>query len=262
MPLSSATLLFLTTLALPAAGETPESTCAAVAACNSIGTEAYKAGRYQDAAVAFERQVDYADTAIELLEMDDKPVGSKESNARQLALNNVVLAYLKGGECLKARVFLDLADAAHGATRANAAQLQKACASQLKTDSRTGDYWQYVGHGSFNNVTLNQGANGALIFDAFWMRISRGPLDEYGPAAFGSLAEVSLDVTGNGAKGMYDSYVEDKLCELNLTFVGQAIEIAQQTDDDCNIGGAGAYLGGRYVLVSTTPSPPQKNEDQ
>lgn len=260
MPFST-TLLLLATLAQPAADETPESTCDSLATCNTIGTAAYKAGRHKDAAVAFERQVDYADTAIEALAMEDKEAGPKENNARELALNNAVLAYMKGGECLKARVFLKLADAAHGATQANAAQLDKSCGAQLKADSHTGDYWQYVGHGSFNNVTLNQGANGDLILDAFWMRISRGPMDTYGPAAFGSLAEVSMEVTSDGAKGLYNSYVDDKLCELNLKFLGQAIEIDQQTDEECNIGGAGAYLGGRYELVSTTPSPPQKKED-
>ena len=251
-------LTVLTSLLLAAE---PEA-CASLAECNSRGTADYKAGRYAAAAQSFERQVDYADTAIELLSFDDKEAGPKEIAARELALNNVVLAYLRNGECLKARAFINLADAAGKATQVNRAQLDKTCAQQLKADSQTGDYWQYVGHGSWNNVTLNKGANGDLILDAFWMRISRGPMDDYGPAAFGSLAEVSMEVKGKTASGLYDGYEDDKLCELKLKFAGQAIEIDGQTEEACNIGGAGAYLGGRYELVSTTPSPPEKKEDQ
>lgn len=260
MPLTPSVLL-LVALSAPAAGETPESTCDSVAACNQLGTAAYKSRRYEDAKLAFGRQIDYADTAIGDLSMADQEPGSKELNARQLALNNAVLAHLKAGECLKARVFLRLADATHSATKANAAQLDKACGAQLKADSRTGDYWQYVGHGAFNQVTLNQGPGGDLVLDAFWMRISRGPLDTYGPAAFGSLAEVAMEVSSDGADGLYNGNGEDELCELKLKFLGQAIEIQPQENDSCNIGGAGAYLGGRYELVSTQPSPPQKNED-
>ena len=52
--------------------------CDSVASCNRIGTAAYQAGRYLEAVEIFERQIDYADTAIEVRRFADQPDEPKD----------------------------------------------------------------------------------------------------------------------------------------------------------------------------------------
>lgn len=243
-------------LAPAAAPETAESSCDSVARCNAIGTAAYQAGRYTAAATAFDRQIDYAETAIERVENENLPAGDSLAHDREIALNNAALARIGAGECLQARTLLKLADPGHRATRANTALLERRCATGLRADSRTGDYWQYARHSFFSTLTLHPGKPGELLLDAYWVRTGRGPMDEYGPAAVGSLEQLSLDLDGDVASGLYNGLEDDQLCELKLHFVGQAVEIDYQKESGCNTGGFGAVLGGRYELVSTTPSSP------
>ena len=73
------------------------------------------------------------------------------------------------------------------------------------------------------------------------------------------MAEVPLEPVDDGLEGQFDGYEENDRCRLFLELTGQAIEISPQERESCNTGGAGAYLSGRYELVSVTPSPPQKN---
>lgn len=250
----------LTTLLLLAPAtttDTPESTCDSVALCNERGTAAYQSGRMADAQRAFERQIDYADSAIEDLEQAGQPVPAGHQNARQLALNNAALAYLKEGACLKARAFLRLADASHRATQTNLRQLQRKCGAQLEADSQTGDYWQYAGHGAFSTLTLRPGADGGLLLDANWLRITRGPIDSTGAIAFGGFEQLPLSPNGQRATGSYAGS-EGIRCEIVLAFVGQAIEITGSENDDCNQWGAGGQLSGRYILVDPKPSTPAR----
>ena len=70
---------------------------------NRRGTADYQAGRHEQALVHFQRQVDYADTALEEFAFNDTEPTAKAIAAREVALNNVALGHLKNGECLKAR---------------------------------------------------------------------------------------------------------------------------------------------------------------
>jgi hypothetical protein len=254
-------LLFLAGLA-PLAVEP----CNSVARCNSQGTSAYQAGRYAQALEHFERQIDYAETAIQDREIEDQPVEPKLSQARETALNNALLALIKAGECLKARAYLSLTDASASATRANTRVFEQRCADAMQQSGPVGDYWQYAGHGAWNRATIRQRPDGSLELDAFFMRISRGPLDTYGPAAFGSHAGVALRIdqpsTPGGqtsAEGDYEGYGEDPQCTLRLHFTEAGFEVADQTNTDCHIGGAGAWFVGPYLYVSSTASAPDES---
>lgn len=233
--------------------------CQSVAECNRQGTSEYQAGRYAQALVHFERQVDYAETAVQEFTFVDKEPTPKAIAARELALNNAALAHLKLGECLKARAWLALADAKGSATIANRTQLIKHCGAKLEQDSVVGDYWQYAGHGSWNRVTLNPGAAPQLIFDGFWMLINQGPLDQHTPTASGAETGITMTPVGNGLEGYFDGTSDDR-CRLHLELTGQSIEITPQDRESCNTGGYGAHLSGRYVLVSTSPSPPYRKQ--
>lgn len=257
-------LRFLLLVLLSPAAAAQPAACDSVARCNAVGTAAYQAGRYAEALEHFERQIDYAETAIRDHESAElSPVDAKLTQARQTALNNALLALIKADECLKARAYLSLTDAAASATRANTRLFEQRCAEAVKQSGPVGDYWQYAGHGAWNRATIRARPDGELELDAFFMRISRGPLDAYGPAAFGSHARVALRInrpTASGARasaeGDYEGYGEDPACTLRLSFTDTGFEVADQANADCHTGGAGAYFVGPYHFVSTRPSPP------
>jgi hypothetical protein len=223
--------------------------CDSVRSCNRLGTEAYQAGDYLLAAEHFDRQIDYAETALQ--NSADEARKERLQAARDLALNNAALAYLKAGECLKARAYLDLARAEARATLANRRQLTARCGEAPAESATPGIYWQYAGHGLWNRVQISPTGDETLRLDAFWMRTGRGPMDEYGIKAFGELQQVALHIDGTDARGQFDGLDESTSCRLVLRFIGQSILIEIGADPNCQIGGAGALLQGRYVLVST-----------
>jgi len=223
--------------------------CDSVTSCNRLGTAAYEAGDYLLAVERFGRQIDYAETALQ--NSADEASQERLQAARDLALNNAALAHLKAGECLKAGAYLDQARAEARATLANRRQLSARCGDTLAQSASTGIYWQYAGHGLWNRVQIAPTGDETLRLDAFWMRTGMGPMDEYGIKAFGELEQVALHVDGSSARGLFDGLDENKPCSLALRFLGQSIEIEIADDADCQTGGAGALLQGRYVLVST-----------
>lgn len=226
------------------------ATCGTAAECNRKGSEAYQAGRSNEASALFSRQIDFAET-------DQRDAGDgdeKAQRARDLALNNAALAQLQGGECRKAAAYLGLADPQARATQANLRQLQKRCAAPAAATSLIGDYWQYAGHGAWNTITLRPTGDETLSLDAFWMRISRGPLDLYGLAAFGELTEVAVVVDGANATGRYEGIDSGIVCIANLTLTTEHLDILVSDQPECAVGGAGAILTGRYQRVSTEPS--------
>lgn len=226
--------------------------CDSAAACNRNGSAAYQAGDFASAAERFDRQIDFAETELDAAsEMEDSPDDSLLA-ARDLALNNTVLARIKAGECLKARAFLDLARPEAKATLANRRALEKRCGEMLANVSGPlGEYWQYAGHGQWNRLSLRETGDETLRLDAFWMRIARGPVDTYGLAAFGELQQVYLHPRDGGATGRFDGYEAEPGCELAVRFEPQALEVSITPEANCRTGGAGAELHGRYVLVAT-----------
>ncbi len=223
--------------------------CDSVRSCNRLGTAAFDAGDYLLATEHFERQIDFAETAMQ--NSLDQSADERLQAARDMALNNAALAYLKAGECLKARAYLDEARAEARATLANRRQLEGRCGEALALTTTTGIYWQYAGHGLWNRVQIAPTGDETLRLDAFWMRTGMGPMDEYGIKAFGELEQVALRLDGASARGLFEGLDESAPCSLALRFVGQAIEIDIPNDPNCQTGGAGALLHGRYVLVST-----------
>jgi hypothetical protein len=223
--------------------------CDSVSSCNRLGTSAYEAGDYLRAVEHFDRQIDYAETAFQ--HSVEEPDGQSLQAARDLALNNAALAYLKAGKCLKSRAYLDQARADARATMANQRQLAARCGDEMASSASTGVYWQYAGHGLWNRVQIAPTGDETLRLDAFWMRTGMGPMDHYGIKAFGELQQVALHVDGAIARGEFDGHDENTPCKLGLRFLGQAIDIGAMADPDCQIGGAGALLEGRYMLVST-----------
>jgi hypothetical protein len=222
--------------------------CSAYASCNRIGTEAFQAGDFTRAAAQFDRQIDYAETALAEAGGDDEGALVR----RDTALNNAALARLRGGECLKARAYLDQARAEARATQANRRQWDSRCAgSAAALVGPVGEYWQYAGHGLWNRISLRETGDETLRLDAFWMRVGRGPMDEYGIKAFGELEQVFVFPADGGASGRFGGIDPEVECRIELRFEPQALEVSHTPTPDCQTGGMGAVLHGRYVLVST-----------
>lgn len=249
---TSAVLLF----SLLLAGD--EASCDTAAQCNRLGSEALQQGRLDVAAQLFEAQVDYAETALQQAEpgADD----SKLAHAREIAVNNAALAALKAGDCLRARAWLEAAEPTHKATVANRKQLSDRCAGKLDVVTRTGEFWQYAGHGAWNSITLRETGDETLQFSAFWMRVGRGPIREYGPAAIGDIEQAFIHTDGQRGRGRFDSYDDGVTCELDITWVPGGLEIRHTDAPECRLGGAGAELFGKYWRVGD-PAPESPSTD-
>ncbi len=233
-----------------------DSTCSSVGECNREGTAAYQAKDYASASAHFARQIDFAETQLADVKsgVDDDGDGRAANAARNLAINNAALAALQAAECRKASAFLELADADNRGTQANLRQWQKRCGDLAAPDGPIGDYWQYAGHGAWNKITLSPTGDETLSLDAFWMRISRGPLDVYGLAAFGELREVAVLVDGASASGRYDGISAEAECRVSFELADEWLVVRPSQHAECEVGGAGALLQGRYQRVSIHPS--------
>lgn len=235
-----------------------ESDCASAAACNALGSKALQAGDIKRAQQIFALQVDYAETAQKLAEVDADL--TRLAHAREIAVNNAALAALRAGDCPRARAWLEAADPAHKATAANRRQLDARCAGQLDGLQHTGEFWQYAGHGVWNTVSIRPTGDETLRLDAFWMRIGRGPLNEWGPAAFGNLEQVYLHVDGQRARGEFEGIDPEAGCEVRVTWAPGGLDIEHTALDECRLGGAGADLHGRYWRVGEESPLPEDTE--
>ena len=235
-----------------------EASCDTAAQCNRLGSEALQQGRLDVAAALFEAQVDYAETAWK--QAEDGADDGKLAHAREIALNNAALAALKGGDCLRARAWLEAADASHKATVANRKQLDARCAGKLDVVERTGEFWQYAGHGSWNSITLRETGDETLQFSAFWMRVGRGPIREYGPAAIGDIEQAFIHVDGQRGRGAFEGNDDGVSCELDIEWVPGGLTIAHTDVPECRLGGMGAELSGRYWRVGE-PAPESTTTD-
>jgi hypothetical protein len=224
-----------------------EPSCSSVAQCNRLGSEELRAGRHDAALRLFEIQIDLAETALKAVSADAD--AGQLAHAREIAINNAGLAQLRAGDCLRARAWLEAADADHSATQANRRQLEKRCAGQLTGSEHTGQFWQYAGHGAWNSLSIRPTGDETLRLDASWLRVGRGPLAEWGAAAIGELDQVYLHVEGREARGVFAGNDPDSECQLHVRYVTGGIELEHTAKAECSVGGAGATLGGRYWRV-------------
>ncbi|MCU0754315.1 MAG: hypothetical protein MUE46_04235 [Xanthomonadales bacterium] len=230
--------------------------CNSVSSCNRVGTAALQAGRHAEALEAFHRQIDLAETAWKQAGPEDQ---EPLAHGLQIALNNAALTVLRSGDCARARAWLQAADAAHRATQANLRALQQRCTAALRIEP-LGEFLQYAGHGAWNSVSIRETGDETLRLDAYWMRIGRGPLSEWGAAAIGDLTGVSLHPDGAQARGRYDGLDPAIPCELQVRYLPGGLDIAHTAESECRMGGAGAELQGRYWRVSD-PEPLPDAED-
>ena len=154
-----------------------QQACTDAVSCNGVGTAAYQAGRSAEALEAFVRQLGFAEDA------DD-------SKAQELALNNLMLASLKAGQNGMARAWMQRALRAGfegEATRFNLAKVAAAVDYAALQASAEGRYLRYAGQGGWSVIEVRRQGDGYRL-QFYPIRVGRGPLDDYGPAAIGELS--------------------------------------------------------------------------
>ncbi|WP_070884771.1 tetratricopeptide repeat protein [Pseudomonas argentinensis] len=238
--------LALLSLLVGTAQAAPQS-CDSVSLCNAAGTAAYQAGRYAEAAEAFERQLRRA-------EQEQEQDGSA---ARELALNNLVVTSLRLEQPGQARAWLNLAlaDGMQGtATRNNLRSVASAVDYQALGASIEGRYLRYAGAAVWSSLDISRQADGRYRASFSPLRAG-GKVEEYGPAAVGNLQGT---LQGDKAYFQLTAAQLPKGCSVALLHEGLDIQVVEVIDPRCQVyGGSGISVAGRYLKVSAEPQAPQ-----
>ncbi|OLU32986.1 tetratricopeptide repeat protein [Pseudomonas sp. PA27(2017)] len=221
--------------------------CDSVSLCNAAGTAAYQAGRYDDAAEAFERQLRRAEQQ-----------GSDSLAARELALNNLVVTSLRLKQPGKARAWLNvaLADGMQGtATRNNLRSVASAVDYQALGESIEGRYLRYAGAAVWSSLDISRQPDGS--FQAIFSPLRAGlKVEEYGPAAIGNLQGA---LQGEKAYFQLASANLPSGCAVELLHEGLDIQVLEVIDQRCQeYGGAGISVAGSYLKVSAEAQEPMR----
>ncbi|MDD1510370.1 tetratricopeptide repeat protein [Pseudomonas sp. CNPSo 3701] len=218
--------------------------CDSISLCNAAGTAAYQAGRYEEAAEAFERQLRRA-------ELQD----SDSLAARELALNNLVVTMLRLDQPGQARAWLNvaLADGMQGtATRNNLRAVAAAVDYPELAASIEGRYLRYSGLAVWSSLEISRQADGS--YQANFAPLRAGlKVEEYGPAAIGQ-----LQGTLQGEKAYYrlTNAGLPSGCSVELLHEGLDIQVLEVIDQKCQeYGGFGISVAGSYLKVSAKPMP-------
>ncbi|TWE06558.1 hypothetical protein FB481_10540 [Pseudomonas sp. AG1028] len=225
--------------------------CDSVSLCNAAGTAAYQAGRYDDAAEAFERQLRRA-------EQQD----SDSLAARELALNNLVVTSLRLEQPGQARAWLNvaLADGMQGtATRNNLRAVAAAVDYPQLAASLDGRYLRYAGAAVWSSLDISRQADGSYRANFAPLRAG-GKVEEYGPAAIGTLQGA---LQGDKAYYRLASPELPNGCAVELLHEGLDIQVLEVIDQRCQAyGGFGISVAGSYLKVSAEPQPPRASIQQ
>lgn len=235
------TLLYFALLPLfSVAAHAAPQPCDSVSLCNSAGTAAYQAGRYDEAADAFERQLRRAEQA------DD-------AAARELALNNLVVTSLRLQQPGQARAWLNLAldDGMQGtATRHNLRSVSAALNYQALGASLEGRYLRYAGAAVWSSLDITRQPDGSYRASFSPLRAG-GKVEEYGPAAIGNLQGA---LQGEKAYFLLTAADLPRGCAVELFHEGLDMRVLEVFDPQCQqYGGAGISVAGDYLKVSAEP---------
>jgi hypothetical protein len=215
-----------------------EQACASANACNQAGTAAYKAGLYDQAIEAFERQ----------LRRTEQSNGDADG-AEELALNNLMLANLKAGQPGMARAWLEVAldrGFSGSATRHNLGKVAAALDFTALAASVEGHYVRYAGQGLWSSLDIQRKGAG---YEVFFSPLRVGAqVEDYGPAAIG---ELSGSIAGPGPHFSLGNTGLEAGCAVELLWNGADMRVLELYGEGCQTyGGAGTSVGGRYYKTS------------
>lgn len=218
-----------------------QQVCTDAVSCNRVGTAAYQEGRSAEALEAFVRQLGFAEDA-------------SDAKAEELALNNLMLASLKAGQSGMARAWMQraLSEGFDGAaTRFNLAKVAGALDYAALQASAEGRYLRYAGQGGWSVLEVRRQGDGYRA-QFYPIRVGRGPLDDYGPAAIG---ELSGRLDGQGPYWRLQGAGLIEGCAVELLREGLDVRVFEQFGERCQeYGGAGISVQGEYFKVTARAS--------
>jgi hypothetical protein len=232
----------LLTLGLATQGFTGPEKCRTAAACNSIGTKAFKDGKVDEAITIFLQQAFLA----ELAGLKDKAV--------LVAYNNLALAHMRKGDDFHALAWTRLALELDGKSEV-AAYHEKILRERLKEQKskgdKTGTFQSYAGLGVWNTLVISEASDKSVHFSLEAYRVGSSG-DEVNVKGEGS-AEGFATLAGNDAVHVIaNPYagIDAHPCKIKMSFGELAIKVNQEGSFlDCGFG-ANVDASGEYWKVS------------
>lgn len=234
LPLSAIAILLLP--AVPQMKDAlPEPPCKGIATCNSLGTESLKKGDIPSAISFFKAQVGFSEDA-------------QDKVHSLIAYNNLAVAYLHEGDCLRALSWTHLALRLDPGNKAATFNLQRITEDMKNYKWRTdigGLYVRYAGRAQWDSIRVSQPKGSTVTFHLLAYRMGLG-WRRYGPGSYGDVkGEAAL--TADGQATYHDPDFET--CHIAMSFNDTAVSIGQE--GDCGFG-YGVQAAGDYERVCST----------
>jgi tetratricopeptide (TPR) repeat protein len=198
----------------------------------SAGKVAYQQGEYDKAREVFRDQVAWS-------EFCHKPQDSIAT-----AYNNIALTYIRQGQYRKAKAWLMLAPD-NKKSQYNLSQIKPKLDALPAAASAAGEYWQYAGYGSWNEVDVHaEEAQFRIDFSGMYMGLMSL---YYGP----NTGEFSVVTTIKEGKALYrqadDKNAGGGQCLVSMDFVAEQVNL--HTTGECGFG-MNVQAEGAFVRVS------------
>ncbi|MDA8479610.1 tetratricopeptide repeat protein [Citrobacter sp. Awk 4] len=206
--------------------------CAKISDYARQGEQFYKAKNYAKAREAFEKQVIWSEGC----QLDDKAIAT--------AYNNVALTWMREGEWRKARAWLMIKPDDRKSVY-NLGLIKDNLAALPVPSTAAGEYWNYVGLGTWETLTIKPLENKSdyqVDFQGYYFGMMA---IYYGP----NMGEFSEKVTLKNNAGVIALREGDYIhCDISLTVSPDTIDV--KTDDPSQCGfGANVSADGRYLRV-------------
>jgi hypothetical protein len=229
------------------ADESAAPGCNSPAQCNTLGTAAYKKGDYRHAADLFNQQVALSEDRAHHCELDGTQ--GKNCAAPVEPYNNVALAWLRAGEPMKARAWLELAPAAP-ATEHNKVLVGRALSDWHWPAGPEGEYWSYAGYGTWNEIDVaKSGEQWRISFAGYW----------FPPAGLDAGPNMGdFDAVLPIKDGVAVYHPEDgQGCVITMKFSADRVKVDQDGPDASCGFGMNVDAGGEFARVSTKAETPK-----
>ncbi|ROP62726.1 hypothetical protein EDF81_1233 [Enterobacter sp. BIGb0383] len=234
----------LALMALPFAAQAELTEAQIAADCAKIsdyakqGEQFYKAKNYPKAREAFQQQAAW-------LEQCEWPKDNPNKALMATAYNNIALTWVRQGDYRKAQAWLQIMPEDKKSVY-NLSRIQDKLRALPKPASAAGEYWQYVGRGLWEILTLKP--EGKHTYLAGWEGYHFGLMGMYSGPNLGEFAQKVTIKAGKGAIRIAEEGIYE--CTISLTLAPDAQSLELKTDDPTNCGfGHNVSADGTYLRV-------------
>jgi len=208
-----------------------EKDCLKAGIYAAAGKVSYQQGAYDKARELFRDQVAWSEFC------------HKPQDTIATAYNNIALTYIRQGQYRKAKAWLMLAPD-DKKSQFNLSQIQPQLDALPAAPSVAGQYWQYAGYGSWNEVDVKaEEAQFKIDFSGMYMGLMSL---YYGP----NTGEFSVVTAVKDGKAIYNQADDQNAgggeCKVSMEFAPEAVRL--HTDGDCGFG-MNVQAAGTFVRV-------------